>query len=43
MTLRSKIRCVGLTDTGKVREHNEDTIAHDADIGLLVSDRKSVV
>jgi protein phosphatase len=36
MTLRSKIRCVGLTDTGKVREHNEDTIATDADIGLLV-------
>ena len=36
MTLRSKIRCVGLTDTGKVREHNEDTIAFDADIGLLV-------
>ena len=36
MTLRSKIRCVGLTDTGKVREHNEDTIAHDSDIGLLV-------
>src|SRR5215470_8141009 len=36
MTLRSKLRCVGLTDTGKVREHNEDTIACDADIGLLV-------
>jgi len=36
MTLRSKIRCVGVTDTGKVREHNEDTIASDADIGLLV-------
>ena len=36
MTLRSKIRCVGMTDTGKVREHNEDTIAADADIGLLV-------
>ena len=36
MTLRSKIRCVGLTDTGKVREHNEDTIATDGDIGLLV-------
>lgn len=36
MTLRSKIRCVGLTDTGKVREHNEDTIATDPDIGLLV-------
>ncbi|MBX5459950.1 MAG: Stp1/IreP family PP2C-type Ser/Thr phosphatase [Steroidobacteraceae bacterium] len=36
MTLRSKIRCVGVTDTGKVREHNEDTIATDPDIGLLV-------
>ena len=36
MTLRSKIRLVGMTDTGKVREHNEDTIATDSDIGLLV-------
>src|SRR6202453_2594388 len=36
MSLRSKLRCVGMTDTGKVREHNEDTIAVDADIGLLV-------
>jgi len=36
MTLRGKLRCVGMTDTGKVREHNEDTIAFDADIGLLV-------
>ena len=36
MSLRNKLRCVGLTDTGKVREHNEDTIAFDADIGLLV-------
>jgi protein phosphatase len=36
MTLRSKIRLVGTTDTGKVREHNEDTIATDSDIGLLV-------
>jgi PPM family protein phosphatase len=36
MSLRNKLRCVGLTDTGKVREHNEDTIAYDADIGLLV-------
>jgi protein phosphatase len=36
MSLRGKVRCVGLTDTGKVREHNEDTIAADADIGLLV-------
>jgi len=36
MSLRNKLRFVGLTDTGKVREHNEDTIAVDADIGLLV-------
>ncbi len=35
-TLKGKLRCVALTDTGKVREHNEDTIAIDADIGLLV-------
>lgn len=36
MSLKGKLRCVGMTDTGKVREHNEDTIAVDADIGLLV-------
>ena len=36
MSLRGKVRFVGLTDTGKVREHNEDTIAFDAEIGLLV-------
>ena len=36
MGLKSKLRVVGLTDTGKVREHNEDTIAGDADLGLLV-------
>jgi protein phosphatase len=36
VSLKGKFRCVGLTDTGKVREHNEDTIAFDADIGLLV-------
>jgi protein phosphatase len=36
MTLRGKLHFVGETDTGKVREHNEDTIAFDADIGLLV-------
>jgi protein phosphatase len=35
-TLRGKMQCVALTDTGKVREHNEDTIGFDADIGLLV-------
>src|SRR6186713_356530 len=36
MSLRGKLRCVGMTDTGKVREHNEDTIAYDGDMGLLV-------
>src|ERR1700679_1030128 len=36
MTLKGKLRCVGMTDTGKVREHNEDTIAYDPDIGLMV-------
>jgi protein phosphatase len=36
MGLRGKLNCVGQTDTGKVREHNEDTIAFDAEIGLLV-------
>jgi PPM family protein phosphatase len=36
VTLRNKIRLVGQTDTGRVREHNEDTIALDEDIGLLV-------
>ncbi|MGD9597766.1 MAG: Stp1/IreP family PP2C-type Ser/Thr phosphatase [Steroidobacteraceae bacterium] len=35
-SLRSKVQLVGLTDTGKVREHNEDTIAVDSDLGLLV-------
>jgi len=36
MTLRGKIRSVGATDVGRIREHNEDTIGVDADIGLLV-------
>ena len=34
MNLRGNLVCVGLTDTGKVREHNEDTIASDDDLGL---------
>jgi serine/threonine protein phosphatase PrpC len=34
--MRGKIRSVGLSDVGRVREHNEDTIGVDADIGLLV-------
>jgi len=36
VSLRGKVRLVGQTDTGKVREHNEDTIAFDPDIGLMV-------
>jgi len=36
MSLKGKLQCVGLTDTGRVREHNEDTIAWDATLGLLV-------
>jgi len=36
VSLRSRVQAVGLTDTGKVREHNEDSIAWDADIGLFV-------
>ena len=36
MSLKGKLRCVGLTDTGKVREHNEDTIAFDGETGLMV-------
>ena len=34
--LKGKLRSVALSDTGKVREHNEDTIAIDNDIGLFV-------
>jgi PPM family protein phosphatase len=36
MNLKGKLRFVGLTDTGRVREHNEDTIALDQELGLLV-------
>jgi protein phosphatase len=36
MSLRDKVTCVGITDTGRVREHNEDSIATDADLGLVV-------
>jgi PPM family protein phosphatase len=36
ISLKGKLRFVGQTDTGRVRDHNEDTIAYDADIGLLV-------
>ena len=36
MSLKGKLQCVGLSDTGRVREHNEDMIAFDSDVGLLV-------
>jgi len=36
MTLRGKIEFAELTDTGRVREHNEDAIGTNADIGLMV-------
>jgi PPM family protein phosphatase len=36
VTLRDKLACIGVTDTGRVREHNEDSIATDADLGLVV-------
>jgi protein phosphatase len=35
-SLKGKLTFVGQTDTGRVREHNEDTIATDTDVGLLV-------
>jgi serine/threonine protein phosphatase PrpC len=36
MSLRGKIEIAELTDTGRVREHNEDAIGSNPDIGLLV-------
>lgn len=36
MTLRGKINFAELTDTGRVREHNEDAIGSQPDIGLMV-------
>jgi Serine/threonine protein phosphatase len=36
MRLKGKFRCVGMTDTGRIREHNEDTIGTDGDIGVVV-------
>ena len=38
MSLKGKLHCVGQTDTGRVREHNEDMIGTEADIGLFVLD-----
>ena len=36
MSLRGKMQFAELTDTGKVRDHNEDAIGSDADMGLMV-------
>lgn len=36
MSLKGKIEHITLTDTGLVRDHNEDAIGSDMDIGLLV-------
>lgn len=36
MSLKGKIETVSLTDTGMVREHNEDALGDDMDLGLLV-------
>ena len=36
MSLRGKINFGEITDTGRVREHNEDAIGSDPEIGLLV-------
>ena len=34
--MRNKVKSVAQTDTGKVREHNEDAIGSEPDIGLYV-------
>jgi PPM family protein phosphatase len=34
--MRSRVKSVALTDTGRVREHNEDTIGVEPEIGLFV-------
>jgi serine/threonine protein phosphatase PrpC len=36
MSLQGKISSVALTDTGKIRDHNEDMICAEGDIGLFV-------
>jgi serine/threonine protein phosphatase PrpC len=36
VSLKGKLRAVAATDTGRVREHNEDAVALDPDIGLFV-------
>jgi len=36
MNLQDKIQIVGFTDTGRIRQNNEDSIGYDSALGLLV-------
>jgi PPM family protein phosphatase len=36
MNLQGKVQIVGFTDTGRVRQNNEDSIGYDSALGLLV-------
>ena len=36
MTLKDKIEIFGLTDVGLVRDHNEDSIGNDSELGVMV-------
>src|SRR5690606_23033209 len=36
MSLKGKLQFTGLSDTGRVRSHNEDAIGLDLDFGLVV-------
>lgn len=36
MSLEDKILTTGITDQGLVRDHNEDSISSDTELGLLV-------
>jgi protein phosphatase len=36
MTFRDRLEIFGLTDVGRVRDHNEDAIGSDADLGIVV-------
>ncbi len=36
MNLQGKVQIIGFTDTGKVRQNNEDAIGYDSALGLLV-------
>lgn len=35
-SLRGKLRSAAMSDTGRIRDHNEDAVAWDTDIGLFV-------